>query len=559
MPVETTLSDRCAPLAVVLDGSETMLGTAGFESSVNTVADGWRIALEAHEQLGVPVTARLTGAFVEAIAWQAPELLDRMRSLVAGQLLELVGTTYIDAPLLHATADLARLQLTEGLRILEHHLGVDAAALTAAWVPRCAWRTEVVAPFLTDADLPNGGFDWVLLDDRSLVPGGMAAGDLATPSPADAARLAALTALRRITGTKLSAAPISTALSQWFPMRGADDLRWSRELAFAVCRLGSIPAVLVWAGRPDGERYARGLRRLTLETPVTPIALPRWLADQEPKEEIEVEADPNESRGSDQASPEATARTFELVEGQHGDLVQLARRRLAMLHQHAAPVLASAARWLALPPSLAWAEMHDIDDDGEEEVVLGNDRLHVVLSPARGARIVSLAVATSTGGALGVTDDPGALVLVDGEDDRWKVRSISDPGDEVSVELENVEPDSPHHGARLQLRLVQGADHLVASYRLPAKFAVVLSALSPDYAHLLREGRSALHVLDEDHGCVVTAGRVRVRLTVPISDRSGTVTVWRDAPFAEPSHTHLVALRAHSNKFTVHIGADEID
>jgi hypothetical protein len=551
-------SDGTAPLAIVLDGSETTIGN-GFESSVTTVADGWRVALDAHEQLGVPLTARLTGAFVEAIAWAAPDLLDRMRSLVANELLALLGTTYVDASLLHATSDLARLQLTEGFRILEQHLAVDVTTLTAAWLPQCTWRTEVVAPFLTDSSLPNGGFGWVLLEDRSLVPGGDVTVDHARPSPGDAARLASLTALRRITGANLSAAPISTALAKWFPMRDAEDLRWSRELAFAVSRLGALPAALVWAGRPDGERYARAMRRLTLETPVAPVALPSWLVRQQPKEEIDVEPDPDELPRPDHATPEATARTFELVAGQQGELAQLARRRLAMLHQHAAPVLASAARWLALPPSLAWAELHDIDDDGEEEVVLGNDRLHVVLSPARGARVVSLAVATSTGGALGVSDDPGALVLVDGEHDRWRVRSVSDPGEEVSVELEDVEPDSPHLGARLQLRLVQGADHLVASYRLPAKFAVVLSALSPDYAHLLREGPSALRVLDEDHGCVVTAGRVRVRLSVPIADRSGTVTVWRDAPFAEPSHTHLVALRAHSNKFTVHIGAAEID
>ena len=558
-PVEPSLSGRSAPLAIVLDGSDAMLGNAGFESSIKTVADGWRVALEAHEQLAVPVTARLTGAFVEAMAWHAPDLVDRMRSLLADGLLELLGTTYVDATLTHATADLARLQLTEGMRVLEQHLRVDATTLKAAWVPLCAWSTDVVAPFLIDSDLPNGGFHWVLLDDRSLVPDGDASIGQARPSPTDATRLASRAALRRIASTQLCAAPISNALSQWFPLRDADDLRWSRELAFAVSRLVSDPSVLVWAGSPHDEAYTRSLRRLTLEAPVAPIALPSWLEQQEPKEEVEVEPHPNGLRELDHGTPEATARTFELVEGQQGELAQLARRQLAMLHEHAAPVLASAARWLALPPSLAWAEMHDIDDDGEEEVVLGNDRLHVVLSPARGARIVSLAVATNTGGALGVSDDPGALVLVDGEDDRWKVRTVSDPGEEVSVELEDVEPGSPHHGATLRLRLVQGADHLVAVYHLPAKESVLLSALSPDYAHLLRAGRDALRVLVDDYGCVVTAGRVRVRLTVPVADRGGKVAVWQDAPFAEPSHSHLVALGVHSGELTVHVGASEID
>jgi hypothetical protein len=189
---------------------------------------------------------------------------------------------------------------------------------------------------------------------------------------------------------------------------------------------------------------------------------------------------------------------------------------------------------------------------------LGNDRLHVVLSPAQGARIVSLAVATSTGGALSVSDDPGALVLVDGEDDRWKVRSVSDPGEEVSVELEDVEPGSPHHGATLTLRLVQGADHLAATYRLPAKESVVLSALSADYSHLLRAGRGTMRVLVDDRGCSVTAGRVNMRLSVSVADPDGNVTVWRDAPYAAPAHGHLVALRAHNGEFTVHLGATEI-
>jgi hypothetical protein len=88
---------------------------------------------------------------------------------------------------------------------------------------------------------------------------------------------------------------------------------------------------------------------------------------------------------------------------------------------------------------------------------------------------------------------------------------------------------------------------------------VLLSALSPDYAHLLRAGRDALRVLVDEHGCVVTAGRVRVRLTVAMARRGGNVTVWQDAPFAEPSHSHLVALRVHSDELTVHVGAAEID
>jgi hypothetical protein len=607
---------------VVLDGSYGLLGSQEIES----VATAWRATLIAHERTGTPVTVHVTGSLIEAFAWHAPDVLDHIRSLHADRLLGVLGTTCTEAPLSNTPSAIAALQVTEGLRILEHHLGIDPTALTAAWVPMRQWSTESVAPILTDPSLPNGGFSWVLLEERTLLAAGdpyrrsprgrfddlMARLDEG-PSASVAAELAQHLLVRRVAGTSLGAVPVSSALPRWLPLRDSDDLRWWRDMAFAVSRAAVERSILLWVGNPltilDDEgsagHYEHSLSRLSREAPISFVDVPRWLSRRRATEEARVEPtdeevpdDVNGFRPTRSWLERATARTFELVDGTDGGLAALARRQLLAMWQEpallpddardspavarasqarTAPVLASAARWLAVRRDLAWAEVHDVDDDGEEEIIMGSDRLHLVVAPAHGARIVSLAVATAAGGALAIgnpADDwgeviavnssppplrahPGALLLVDGEDDRWEVISVSEPGPEVVVELEDVEAASRHCGTHLRLQLAADGDTVVATYSNLSRDTVVLSGLSPDYSQLLSGGSSAMEVQVDDDGCVAVAGQVRLRIGSP-PQRGGNISLWRDHPYAVPSHAHLVALRVRGSEITVHIGASEI-
>jgi starch synthase len=587
------------PTALVLVGSDQWPG-AGIVADRHAAA--WRAVLDIHERLNVPVAVRLTGVVIEAMAWHAPDVLERMRALQATGLVDVLGTTYSDAPFSCLRVDDRRRQLDEGFAALRRHLGVDPAAVTVAWAPLRVWSPEIVAPALTDTGLPNGGFRWVVLDDRVLLPvggpqGGPRAGFDALGRVAlldgGTAHYASLVAEhlrnRMVAGTSLAAVPLSSHLVDWLPPRTFDDVRRCRELAYAMLRLAPDDGVLVWAADPAALSpigYERSLDRLMREAPVQMAGLSPVLAGCPVPEAADVAAGvPAQlaalGAGEDYAGwwessdvqpwrgwlESARDRTETLLADDRGELAELARTHvLAMMeragrhellaevaggdgdddagprrptvaadfrarasHARLAPTFAAAARWFGASPDQVWVGVDDVDDDGEVEVVLGNAHLHAVLAPARGARVVSLAVRAVNGGALVVgnpTDEwavddlhaagkdpyahPGALLLVGGEDDHWEVGPVTPTGASAVVELTNVEKESVFEGATLVIRLDAQAPALTATYHLPDPGAVVVAALSPDYRALRREGRRALAVERANGRVEAVAGRVRV-------------------------------------------------
>ena len=81
-------------------------------------------------------------------------------------------------------------------------------------------------------------------------------------------------------------------------------------------------------------------------------------------------------------------------------------------HARSCLVIAQAARWFVDRDGLAHAELVDIDDDGEEELVIKNDQIFAVLAPDSGARLVYL---------FDLSGEAGRLIIGNPSDD-WNLQ-----------------------------------------------------------------------------------------------------------------------------------------
>jgi hypothetical protein len=245
-------------------------------------------------------------------------------------------------------------------------------------------------------------------------------------------------------------------------------------------------------------------------------------------------------------------------------------------HARSAEVLAAAARWFARLDRPLDAEVVDIDGDGAAEVVLRNERLFAVLSPAQGGRLVYLAARGRDGGVLVVgnpTDDwnsqeamnrymdvpanhPGALADAGSVHDRYEVRVHPADG-VVLVEMEDVQEDSPLRGQRKRILLDGGATALVVGYDLPADVPglTVETCLSPDYYGLLREGSAGLVRC----GGRSWRGAANGATTAWVALAADEDTAWREAAGPHPGHGVLVELRAEARTFHLLVGVGDVD
>jgi hypothetical protein len=145
------------------EGIEAIVGETGAET-------GFRYILGLHERAGIPLNLHLSGTLIESIAWHDPSFLEYVRELVCGGLIELVGSSYGQNIMRFFGADYNRKQLNEELQLFELHLDIDPHSVKAFWPPERVWDTKRMAAVLRDARLRNGGYEYVILDDRLLLP-----------------------------------------------------------------------------------------------------------------------------------------------------------------------------------------------------------------------------------------------------------------------------------------------------------------------------------------------------------------------------------------------------
>lgn len=187
------------PLALVQHANQFLV-TDGYRDreGLTALVTGYAALLRLHEKYRVPLNLHLSGTMVEAAAWHDPWFLAEVRRLRDVGLISLIGGTYSESILTVFDREFIRRQLHELFWLYRRHLGCPPADLEICWIPERVWDTDRVAKVLTDPALPNGGYRYVLLDDRLLYPTDGAHGgsdradfdgaDPASPPPADALR-----------------------------------------------------------------------------------------------------------------------------------------------------------------------------------------------------------------------------------------------------------------------------------------------------------------------------------------------------------------------------------
>lgn len=313
------------PLAVILHANQHLI-TDGYDNreGLSEVLDALTTVAALHLKYRVPLHLNVSGTFIEATAWHAPEVLGWVRALRRSGLLELLGSAYAQSILTGFGPEHNRRQLEECLRLCRHHLGATPQEMAGMWVPERVWDTALMAPVVGAPDLPNGGYRYVLLDDRLAYPvGALYAGSErerfdqgSTPGctgrklPTRRRELFGDGAHLRpwvIEGAEgLLAVPLSGDLRYAVPPRRADDWVCIDEVlddvedagAGAIAVYGDdlerVAAVGPWAdgrwARSGVAPYEAFLKWISESRRVAPVLLSRWLGQHPPASARRVDA-----------------------------------------------------------------------------------------------------------------------------------------------------------------------------------------------------------------------------------------------------------------------------
>jgi starch synthase len=320
-----TVTEREDPplaIAMVHHANQHII-TDGYENreGITELARGYAAVLELHRRYQVPASLHVTGTLLEALAWHHPWMLELVSELSNEGLLSIVGGTYSENIMPLFGEAFNRRQLEEAFCLYERLLKLAPRETTVAWVPERVWD-PALARVLTSDGLPNGGYRYVLVDDRLLFPlngsydgSARAAFDAQGPygpllrASEDAATAAsgrpnliqACRPYRVAGGDGLSAVPVSANLRYWVPPRRSEHQRRLAETFAALASEGQ-DALLVYADdlektagigpwdRSGLDRYEAFLRQVLQGRPrVAPVRLDAWLERHPPGEERHLE------------------------------------------------------------------------------------------------------------------------------------------------------------------------------------------------------------------------------------------------------------------------------
>ncbi|WP_067894282.1 hypothetical protein [Nocardia vaccinii] len=134
---------------------------------ISRCVQGYLDVLELHRAYGIPMSLHLSGTLLEAMLWHRPEQFDRIRRLVGGAGIGLLGGTYCEPIMPTLTPPMNRLQLVTMTDLLAQHFPQDVERVETAWLPERVWDPRLHGVF-TDPTLPGGPYRRVLVDDRLL-------------------------------------------------------------------------------------------------------------------------------------------------------------------------------------------------------------------------------------------------------------------------------------------------------------------------------------------------------------------------------------------------------
>lgn len=170
------MSGPSIPIAIVHHANQYLI-TNGYDNRPGIdeiigspdATSGLRAVFDLHSQYNIPFHLHISGTFIEACAWFDPLFLEEIVELRKSGLVEIIGSTYAQNIMPLFDSEHNRYQVEEELRLFETWLESEISEVTGFWVPERVWNTQKLANVLTDTSLPNGGFQYVLVDDRLIL------------------------------------------------------------------------------------------------------------------------------------------------------------------------------------------------------------------------------------------------------------------------------------------------------------------------------------------------------------------------------------------------------
>jgi hypothetical protein len=558
---------------LITEGYENREGLADVLGS-REAGQGLAYILHLHRRFEIPLNLHLSGTLLEAIAWHAPEFLEEVRELNATGLVEFVGSCYGQNIMRFFDADYNRRQMNEELDLYRLHLNIDPSSVQVFWPPERVWDTQRLAPVLRHAQLLNNGYRYVLVDDRNLVRSRDEFDEKLPCHPElyathEIDRGLGLIALPIATALRRSIPPREK--EDWERVRHELEAllvhgsQAFEDEALAIYADDMEKVSGIW-GKERVDEYERFLEWIASSSWLRPTRLSDWTKEHKPVDkralltgtfaELAKEFEAGEGyerwffseawapyrahftwaqqQVKSRAQSGADASLIELAEkqllvsawetawhtpatGAHGDADPEHHSKpspwaaaIASHVRHAA-VIAEAAHWMQHGDGSAHAYLEDVDNDGEQEVVLKNDSLFAVITPRWGGRLVSLFSLTGDRGAMMVgnpCDDwnfledlnrfmevprnhPGCFADVGGENRCFCIQELRAQEGSASVTLK------ADNG--LVKTLSVNANEFNTAYRLPKEMRCIEvdCGLSPDYLRLLREGSPALTISED--------------------------------------------------------------
>ena len=132
--------------------------------------NGYPKVLELHQTYNIPFNLHLSGTLLESILWYCPKFISHLKELEQQGLVGIIGSSYGQNIMRFFSHEHNLKQLNEELRLYERHLNIDPEKVKVFWPPERVWDTERLMPVLTDSRLLNGGYKYILLDDRLMYP-----------------------------------------------------------------------------------------------------------------------------------------------------------------------------------------------------------------------------------------------------------------------------------------------------------------------------------------------------------------------------------------------------
>ncbi|WP_085993816.1 hypothetical protein [Oceanobacillus senegalensis] len=165
------------PIAIVHHANQYLITNGyknrpGIEEIIGPpdASSGLRAIFDLHSEYDIPFHLHISGTFIEACAWFDPLFLNEIVELREAGLIEIIGSTYAQNIMPLFDDEHNRLQMEEELYLFDKWLGSNLSDVSGFWVPERVWNTEKLAHVITDPTLSNGGFQYVLLDDRLFLP-----------------------------------------------------------------------------------------------------------------------------------------------------------------------------------------------------------------------------------------------------------------------------------------------------------------------------------------------------------------------------------------------------